>query len=272
MRDDVVELAADPHPLLGDREPGPLLALALQALSALGQDSGLPPLAAEREADSVGGGKHEPGRHGVFGPGLTSEEEDEIAADDGNGAERAGDDRPTPFGMRADGVEDDEQGDPMLERRLVGAGVVDQPDLERNRGEDERKDDGRRPPPPGQWERDQEEEDGVCGPRAGYAVVEEGVSPDLVLRCTRERERQQGVSEIARTRFRPPACAHALTVSRTFANRIRPGDDPKRQESPSRRSLESEFGPTILGPRRPNVESSRSSKEVRKCTTGFCRG
>ena len=174
--------------------------------------------------------------------------------------------------MGAEGVEDDEQGDPVLERWLVGAGVVDQPDLEPDRGEHERKDDGRRPPPPGERNGDQEQEDGVREPRAGNAVVEEGARPDLVLRGRRERKRQQGVEEVARTRFRPPACAHGRTVARTFATRIRPGDDPTRPGSPSRPTLESGFGPTTRGPRRRSVEPSRISQEVRKCTSGFCRG
>ncbi len=82
MRDDVVQLAGDPDSLLGDREPGLLLALPLQALGALRETRRLGPLPPESEADSVGGGKHEPGRHGVFDPGPAREEVDEIGGEE----------------------------------------------------------------------------------------------------------------------------------------------------------------------------------------------
>jgi hypothetical protein len=190
MRDDVVELTRDSDPLLGNGEPSPLLALALQALSAAGEERGLDPLAAEREADSVGGGKHEPGGNGLFKRGPTREEVDEIAANDGTAAKPAGNDRAAAFSLGAEGVEDDEQCDPMLERRLIRACLVDERDLEPDRGEHERKDEGRRAPPPGEGHGDHEQEDGVCEPRAGDAVVEEGMRPDLVLRRPRQGERE----------------------------------------------------------------------------------
>jgi hypothetical protein len=156
MRDDVVELTGDPNPLLGNGEPRLLLALPLQALGTVGQKRGLDPLAAQGEADSVGGRKHEPGGHRVLDRGVTRDKIDEIAHEDGSSAERAGNERPTAFRMGSEGVEDDEQGDPKLEGRLVRVGLVDQRNLETDRGEHERKDDRRRPPPPRERNRDQE--------------------------------------------------------------------------------------------------------------------
>jgi hypothetical protein len=262
MRDDVMQLAGDPNPLLGNGEPRLLLALPLQALGTVGQKRGLDPLAAEGKAHSVGGGKHEPGRHGVFEPAPTRNEVDEIADDDGTTAERAGNDRPAALGMGAEGVEDDEQGDPMLEGRLVRAGIVNERDLEPDRGEHECKDDGRCPPPPGEGKGDQKEDNGVREPRTGNAVVEERMGPDLVLRRPGEGEREQGVQEIARTQFRPPACAHGRTVARRFPARIRPNDDPRRPGSPSRATLQSGFRPTKRGPRRTSVEPVEISRRL----------
>ena len=62
-------------------------------------------------------------------------EVDEISADEDSAADGARDERPTSFGMCAEGVEDDEQRDPVLERRLIGADLVDERDLEPDRCE-----------------------------------------------------------------------------------------------------------------------------------------
>jgi hypothetical protein len=148
VRDDVVQLAGDSDPLLGDGEPRLLLALSLEALGAMGQQRGLGPLASQGEADAVGGSEHEPGRHGVLEPAASREQIDEIAGEESAAAERARDECSTAVSVGAEGVEDDEEGEPMLERRLVGARFVDQYHLEPDGHEHDRKHDGRSAPPP----------------------------------------------------------------------------------------------------------------------------